>query len=66
MNCGQRQVVYWVLFLAFAVGAIAAGCTKSFDRGDFGYPHQGLAVALGIIAAVFAYIADRDRRDQSP
>ena len=42
MNRGQRQVVYWVLFLAFAVGAIAAGCTKSFDRGDFGYPHQGL------------------------
>ena len=66
MNRGQCQVVYWVLFLAFAVGAIAAGCTKSYDRSDFGYPHQGLAVALGIIAAVFAYIADRDRRDLSP
>ena len=63
MNRGQRQVVYWVLFLAFAVGAIAAGCTKSFDRDGFGYPHQGLAVALGIIAAVFAYNADQARRD---
>ena len=53
-----------MLFVAFAVGAIAAGCTKSYVRGDF--PLQGLAVALGIIAAVFAYIADRDRRDLSP
>lgn len=72
----MREAVYWVFSLGFLIGAIdqgreiGGGWTMVVAHAVAGapvtYPYQGLAVALGILSATFAILADRAHRRTPP
>ncbi len=60
------QALYWLLSVGCCTGAVVAGLMMVSTPGGWTYPYQGLAVAGGVLAATFALLADRARRDQRP
>jgi hypothetical protein len=61
-----REIVYWGLSACGVGGSLVAGLAQAWNGTGYGYPHQGLAVALGLVGATFAFLADRAHRRHEP